>query len=240
MINTILFDLDGTLLPMDLDEFVKIYFDSLGKKFAQLGYDYEVILKGVIAGTKTMIKNDGTTTNEEVFWNAFKDVTGISKKECEEDFTNFYQNEFTTLSKYTKQNKYMCEAVNELARKGYRLLLTTNPMFPKMAVEERVRWAGIDSNLFTIMTSYEYCHYTKPNVNYYKEVIEKENLVLEKCMMVGNDSLEDGVIETLGIPLYLITDYLIHRDNEPLKSKWHSNSEQFLQFVKELPDLNEC
>lgn len=237
MINTILFDLDGTLLPMDLDEFIKIYFDSLGKKFAQLGYDYEVILKGVITGTKMMIKNDGNSTNEDIFWKNFYDVTNISKVDIEKDFIDFYQDDFTKLSKYTKQNKYMCEAVKELASKGYRLLLTTNPMFPKMAVEERVRWAGIDSDVFSIMTSYEYCHYTKPNVNYYKEVIEKENLILDECMMVGNDAIEDGVIETLGIPLYLITDHLINRSNEPLKSKWYSNSEAFLSFVKELPSV---
>lgn len=237
MMNTVLFDLDGTLLPMDLDEFVKIYFGSLSKKFAQLGYDPEKILNGVVTGTKMMIKNDGSATNEEVFWKAFESITSITEKECEEDFTNFYHNEFTELAKYTKQSEQMREAVKILADKGYRLLLTTNPMFPKMAVEERVRWAGIDSNVFSMMTSYEYCHYTKPNVNYYKEVIENEQLVLEECMMVGNDAIEDGVIETLGIPLYLVTDHLINRNNEPLKSRWHGNSSEFLAFVKELPEI---
>ncbi|MDD2504058.1 MAG: hypothetical protein PHG58_09485 [Clostridia bacterium] len=31
MLDTILFDLDGTLLPMDMNEFIRIYFGELGK-----------------------------------------------------------------------------------------------------------------------------------------------------------------------------------------------------------------
>jgi len=32
MIKAVLFDLDGTLLPMDLDVFIKYYFSGIGKK----------------------------------------------------------------------------------------------------------------------------------------------------------------------------------------------------------------
>lgn len=39
--KTVLFDLDGTLLHMDIDEFVKAYFKLLGKTFGQKGYDVE-------------------------------------------------------------------------------------------------------------------------------------------------------------------------------------------------------
>lgn len=235
MINTILFDLDGTLLPMDIDAFIKLYFTALSTKFAALGYDRSLVLKGVIAGTKAMVENEGQASNESVFWDVFEQVTNLSKAACEEDFSAFYTHEFKDLSKYMTQNETMREAVSVLIQKGYRLLLTTNPMFPKIAVEERVRWAGIDANAFSMMTSYEYCHYTKPNIKYYEEVIKKENLQIDECMMVGNDTIEDGIIETLGIPLYLIKDYLINKNNEPLHSKWHGSSEEFLSFVKNLP-----
>ena len=40
-IKMILFDLDGTLLPMDQNHFVKTYFGALAKKLAPLGYDPE-------------------------------------------------------------------------------------------------------------------------------------------------------------------------------------------------------
>ena len=63
-----LFDLDGTLLPMDQDEFTKAYFDGLSKNLAPYGYEPKRLVGGVRHGTKAMVKNDGTQTNEQVFW----------------------------------------------------------------------------------------------------------------------------------------------------------------------------
>lgn len=237
MIKNVLFDLDGTLLPMDLEEFTKLYFGCLYQRFHSLGYDADLVLKGVMSGTKVMMENDGINTNEEVFWKRFELVTSIRKQACEEDFTNFYTHDFAQLGAHTTQNKNMMEAVNLLLDKGYRLYLTTNPLFPKMAVEQRVAWAGLQPEMFALMTSYEVCSYTKPNVNYYRDVIEKMGLEVSECMMVGNDAIEDGVIETLGIPLYLVEDHLINKNNEPLTSKWHGSSDAFLAFVKDLPKV---
>ena len=39
MITTVLFDLDGTLLPMDQEVFVKDYFGRIAAKVAPAGYD---------------------------------------------------------------------------------------------------------------------------------------------------------------------------------------------------------
>lgn len=238
MIKTVLFDLDGTLLPMDIDEFVQKYFKALTVKFANLGYDQELILKGVFAGIKAMYKNDGTNTNEIVFWQSFELAANIERSECESQMLDFYQNEFVEIGKALVQNEKMIKAVKLLVKKGYRLLLTTNPLFPASAVDQRINWAGIDPAIFALKTSYETCHYTKPNLKYYQEIIAQENLNLDECLMVGNDVIEDGVIETLGIPLYLVTDCLINRDNQPIKSKYHGNSQEFYDFVVKLPDLN--
>lgn len=47
MIKAILFDLDGTLLPMDNDAFTKYYFKLLCKKLAPMGYDPQQCIDGV-------------------------------------------------------------------------------------------------------------------------------------------------------------------------------------------------
>lgn len=237
MIDTVLFDLDGTLLPMDLDEFIKFYFKKLLEKMTTIGYDAKVIRKGVLEGTNAMIQNQGNLTNENVFWNTFCEHTGIAREDCESDFDDFYRDEFDAIGACCEQSEAMIRAVQILHAKGYRLLLTTNPLFPKIAVEKRIQWAGLKANVFSLITSYEDFHYTKPNIGYYKEVIELENLTIENCMMVGNDSLEDGVIETLGIPLYLIEDHLIHREDTPLQCHWHGTSTDFLKKVETMPDL---
>ncbi len=49
-----------------------------------------------------------------------------------------------------------------LKDKGYRLAVTTMPLFPLSAVEARVRWAGLDPDDFGFMTTYDTAHAVKP------------------------------------------------------------------------------
>ena len=71
MLKAVLFDLDGTLLPMDVEEFQKSYFSSLAKFLAPYGYEPEKLVKSIWTGTKAMMKNDGTKSNEKAFWTVF-------------------------------------------------------------------------------------------------------------------------------------------------------------------------
>ena len=66
----------------------------------------------------------------------------------------------------------------------------------------------------------------------------KYNLLPEQCLMVGNDVKEDGAIQQLGVDLYLVDDYLLNKYNLEITSKYLSNSEKFLEFVKQLPSVN--
>ena len=80
MLKAILYDLDGTLLPMDQDEFVKRYFHSLISALAKQGYEPEGLSRAMWVSIGAMISNNGAATNEEIFWQAFsreygKDMT---------------------------------------------------------------------------------------------------------------------------------------------------------------------
>ena len=68
------------------------------------------------------------------------------------------------------------------------------------------------------LTTYEDFYHTKPNTAYYQEVIDRCGLDTHECMMVGNDVKEDGVVETLGIPVYLVNDYLLNKYNLDLEN----------------------
>ena len=74
--NTVLFDLDGTLLPMDQEAFIRLYFGALTQKFAPHGFEPEKLIQGLWAGMKAMQQNNGSQTNEEAFWQAFTVVAG--------------------------------------------------------------------------------------------------------------------------------------------------------------------
>ena len=93
-IKAVLFDLDGTLLPMDQDIFVKAYFKGLATKLAPLGYDPQLLIKGIYAGTQAMVENNGDATNEEVFWKVFCSICGADCRKDEPVFADFYEKEF--------------------------------------------------------------------------------------------------------------------------------------------------
>ena len=83
MITTILFDLDGTLLPMDQDKFIQSYLGRMAKKLAAYGYDPDLLVKGLWKGTGAMVQNDGKQSNEALFWTVFNAVLGIMAKRRE-------------------------------------------------------------------------------------------------------------------------------------------------------------
>ena len=234
--KNILFDLDGTLLPMDVEEFTQKYFGYIVQTMNNNNRDGKAILKAIGYGVDTIIKNDGTLKNDVLFWNTFEKVCGISREEIESEFTVFYENVFDKISSGIQSPK-MIQSVSILKEKGYKLYLTTNPLFPRIATEKRVKWAGLNIEDFELITTFENSSFCKPNINYYKEVLESQNLDVNECMMVGNDVKEDGVVETLGIPVYLVNDYLLNKYNLDINTKWLGSSEDFLEFVNNLPSL---
>ena len=92
--TTILFDLDGTLLPMDQDQFTYTYFKELAVKLAPLGFDPKALAGNIWAGVAAMVKNDGSVTNEEAFWREFSHIYGETVRNYLPVFEEFYANEF--------------------------------------------------------------------------------------------------------------------------------------------------
>ena len=147
-IRVILFDLDGTLLPMDQELFTKCYFKGLCKKTAPYGYAPEELVNAVWAGTKAMVTNDGTGTCEQAFWNCFAKVLGESIRDMEPVFHEYYTNEFQEVKDACGYNPEAARLIADLKAKGYRVVLATNPLFPPIATHSRVRWAGMDTEDF--------------------------------------------------------------------------------------------
>ena len=61
--KNILFDLDGTLLPMDEDRFVELYFGYLCRKMIPYGFDSGQLQKVFWKGVKAMYMNDTNLSN---------------------------------------------------------------------------------------------------------------------------------------------------------------------------------
>ena len=57
-LDTILFDLDGTLIPMDQDVFLHAYFSRIQQRAVQLGLDPAAFMGALAKGTKAMLENE--------------------------------------------------------------------------------------------------------------------------------------------------------------------------------------
>lgn len=232
MIKTVMFDLDGTLLPMNQEAFIKAYFGSLAKKMATKGLDPQKLISAVGKGTMAMVNNDGNCTNEECFWKVFDAMMELDHTLIEEDFNDFYKNEFKQAKEACGYNPASQKLVRFFKEKGYRLICATNPLFPPIATRQRIEWAGIDPSDFDWITTYDNSSFCKPNLNYYKEILERFKLNSEEVLMIGNDVDEDLVVQQLNMKAYLVTDDLLNRHNKEYHADYIGSMEELVEFVK--------
>ncbi|WP_040657470.1 HAD family hydrolase [Orenia marismortui] len=234
--NTALFDLDGTLLRIDFEEFLKNYFKALTAEFHDLLRDSDKFIKILMKSTEEMIKNDGRRTNQEVFMDSFFSLLDVQNTELVSSrIEYFYKNKFSLLGEGFSENKDAIKIIKKLKKAGYRLAITTNPLFPKTAVLERIKWVGLKVKDFELITSYENMHYAKPNLKYYQEVINKMKVKADQCIMVGNDLQEDMIAGQLGVKTFLIDDYLIDRkDGSSIKVDWRGSLKEFRDIIERI------
>ena len=233
-ITTVLFDLDGTLLPMDQELFVKTYLGLLAKKMAPHGYDPDALIKGVWKGTGAMMKNVTGKTNEEVFWETFCGLVRADARKDEPLFRDFYENEFSQVSAVCGFAPKAAETIALVKRKGLRPALATNPLFPAIATENRIRGAGMDPADFALYTTYEDYRHCKPNLDYYREVLDHLGVAAEECLMVGNDVDEDMIARQLGMQVFLLTDCMINRSGTDIAQFPHGGFEELMEFIEKL------
>lgn len=234
MYQLIMFDLDGTLLPLDIEVFIHRYFEAVTPFFKEI-VEPEVFFKNLMLSTQMMMQNQGERTNEEVFMQNFLPAVGRDRDTMYPLFNRFYEQEFPKLKKYAGYSAWAAKVVGHLVEKGYSIVLATNPVFPRRATEERMSWAGIAHFPWSLVTSYENSRGCKPNIHYYQEICDKLRVSPEDCLMVGNDAQEDMVVETMGMDTFLVTDYLIDRGEPKYRVRHRGTLEELFGFVKDLP-----
>ena len=230
----ILFDLDGTLLPMDQDVFVKYYFGCLAAKMIPCGYDAKKLVEGIWTGIAGMVQNDGSCTNEEAFWKCFSGIFGDRVFADKPLFEEFYRVEFQQARKVCGFDPLASETVNRLKEMGLRVVLATNPVFPAIATESRIRWAGLEPESFEWYTTYENSYYCKPNPDYYREIMQRLGCAPKDCLMVGNDVEEDMAVETLGMRVFLLTNCLINKEEKDISVYPHGNLEDQMRYIENM------
>lgn len=205
MIKAILFDLDGTLLPNDEGAFGKLYFSALTRKMTKYGYDPDRFILGMQSGAKAMILNNGEETNETVFKRAFNKVNDRDINKDEDLIIDFYNNEYKECYPALGKDIDTEECLKECRRKGLKVILASNPLFPRIAYLNRAIYNNLLEEYFDEITSYDLYHYAKPNPKYFQEILDRNNLHKEEVLFFGNDEEHDiKPAEEAGIKSYLV------------------------------------
>ncbi len=233
MIDTILFDLDGTLLPLNQDRFARAYLDAVADFFAQSGYNGRHVVRALWEGMTAMLQNDGSQTNADAFWAGYCHRMGPNGRQDALLFEEFYASEFAKVRRICGDGTQSAELISWLKAQNINLILATNPVFPRIATLQRIRWAGLEPQDFQWITTYENTSFCKPNPDYYREILKNCNLQPEQCIMVGNDTTEDLAAAKLGIPVFLLTDCLLDKAHVDVGEIPHGSFRELKEFLQE-------
>ena len=229
--KNVLFDLDGTLLPMDMEAFQNIYFRGLCKSLPE--FEPKKLVEYIWKGTASMVKG-GLETNRERFADTFTKLSGMDYYKNEDRFIKYYETDFQKCKEVCPITDTSKNIVNTLRDKGYLVAIATNPIFPQIATYSRINWIGLDPKSFPLVTTFENSKNCKPNLEYYKDVLKALNIKAEETVMIGNDVLEDGIASKLGIKVILISDCLLNPNNLPTENFEVYTLEELYQEIKNL------
>ena len=235
--KAILFDLDGTLVPMDMHKFTEGYFKDLYKSVNMTELPVGDFIDAIWQGTYAMMKNDGSKTNRDVFWDVFGQKFGFSKEQVDEidqKCLAFYGNEFREAKRFCMDNPLAAKAVAIAREKADKVILATNAIFPLVGQLTRLEWVGLKEEDFDLITCYEKEYFCKPNPKYFLSIMEKMGLKPEECLMIGNDEREDMLCASMaGIDSILVTDTMIPYKDKP----WDGEKVTFAELIDVLNGL---
>ncbi|MGB9839013.1 HAD family hydrolase [Thermovenabulum sp.] len=232
MIDTLLFDLDGTLLPLDTDEFINSYLKLIARKMSKF-FDPQQFIDLLLDSTMAMVNNlDPSKTNKEVFWEAFfSNNINIEKEILQFEFEEFYDKDFPSLKKVLKPHPFPNKILKTAFLMNYDVVIATNPIFPLNAIKQRLRWINSENFPYRLITSYEIMHFTKPHIQYYEEILSIIKKSPENCLMIGNDVEEDLIVRKLGVKTFLLKDYMINRNNKKIISDYSGSFNDLLNLI---------
>jgi FMN phosphatase YigB (HAD superfamily) len=204
----VLFDLDDTLLSNNMDQFIPAYLQGLSRSFDKI--PPQKTIQGVLSATGLMVRNqDPSLTLENVFDNYFYPEVGFTKQELQEKINHFYAEDFGKLQSLTSPRPESLEVVKYALHQGHTVVIATNPLFPRVAILQRLDWAGLTpyKDQISIVTTYESFHFSKPNIEYLAEILAQLGWNNQPTVLIGN-SYEDDIIPAvkLGINAFWLND----------------------------------
>ncbi len=228
-IKTILFDLDGTLIDIDLKSFIPGYMQLLSETVSHIIRPSKFISL-LFKASNAIDQNDGRMTNEELFANVFFPLKGHPREEIEPLFNEFYENDFIKLRKYTEVKPEARSVVQAAFERGYDVVIATTPIIPLTAIQQRLNWANVGDFDYKLITSFENMRANKPHRYYYQQIFDFLNCPPEACLMVGDEE-KDMKASIFGCQTYLVPSNNSNLDTNSPQPTYQGPLEDLLNLL---------
>src|SRR5258708_26971817 len=157
----------------------------------------------------------------DVFSDCFSQGTGWAPEDWQPRFNQFYAGGYRELQATTRARTEARKVVEWAITRGYQVAIATSPLFPLVAVNERLRWAGLDDLPFALVTSVDTSHFAKPLPEFYAEVLARLGRRPDEALMIGNDWDNATVpAAALGMKTYWVTENGAARPGSPRGQDW--------------------
>lgn len=201
-IDTLLFDLDGTLIDMSAKATFLFYlraFFRFRPLFNPVSF-YLSFKKSIAA----VLSNRSDRFNHDVFLEHMARCGRTTPDAVDRLVSEMIEKDFRSLKPYFTPVARARDAVCLAKALGYRLAIVTNPVFPARTVLYRLEWAGLDAADFFWITHSQNMSRTKPGVAFYTELLARLALEPTRCLMIGNSLEEDLPARDAGIRTFLV------------------------------------
>jgi FMN phosphatase YigB (HAD superfamily) len=205
MLKAVLLDLDNTLILFDELKYYKAYFKKLNSFFSD-DFTPAELRERVINGTMALRFNNGEKTNRQCFLEVFARGREAESASLWDRFMAFYREAYGDIEVTVDLPDGLHPVMDRLRETGLKLAIASNPIFPVIAQEKRVRWGSLDPAGFDLFTHIENMRYVKPMVEYYHQTCELIGEAPAECLMVGNDPVNDMAAALAGLKTYRTTD----------------------------------
>lgn len=204
--RAVLFDLDGTLLDLDLEDFLGRYFVALEVASEPLAAEVgqAALMQGLKTAVGMMMQPHQGRTNRHVFFEGMRSLTGVDLERNWGVYERFYAEVFPSLQGSAKPAAGGREAVQSALDLGLQVAIATNPIFPREAILTRLSWAGLADLPLPVITTYEVMEATKPLAGYFRQTAELLGVHPADCLMVGDDRRLDLPAADVGMRTYYV------------------------------------
>ncbi len=222
MIKAVLFDMDDTLLDINLSAFMMRYTADVSRMLAYICDKRTAsVTAACAAGYLAMDSSKRTDglTNAELFCREMERRCGVALADpAILDAIDCYETDVLPSRKdglvRARPMPGGVAAIEAACDLGLTVALATNPCLSERCNHVRMQWAGIDDAPFARVSHLANSTRLKPSSRYYEEFVSSLGLAPHECLMVGNDAKRDFPRPDIGMP----TAYVGHA--RPSRAVW--------------------